>query len=388
MVTAELFNHLFRPAVYSKTAMNVKVLAQEDIDSSAIARWRDLARRSCHHNPFLLPEFILPAWKHLTPDREQVLIIVESSQDGRWLAAGGFSVAQTTSGLPVPHAVAATSVYTFRTGLLLDADHAAKALDLLLSRITSGGWLYQGIEFPGLRYDSVLARELTASVRRLGYSWRALGQKMVPAVFPEIVSAEYLKEHWSKSRQKTFRRSRNRLEEYGPVEFKLHQDASSIASSLETFLRLEFASWKGDEGTACLSNPRDEAFVREVVGGLAPHGNVLLSELTAGDRVVASAINFTAGTGLFAFKIGWDSELSHASPGVLHQVELLHASQNRLREFTLFDSCATDSSYIAPIWPERIPIVTGLICSSHVARWSRRLLDSGRGAKRLVASWW
>ena len=387
-LTNDLLNHLFKPAVYSKTSMNVRVIPQKEIDPLAIARWRDLAKRSCHHNPFLLPEFVLPAWKHLTPDREHVLIVVESLRDGRWLAAGGFSLAEVTRGLPVPHAVASTSLYTFRTGLLLDADHAGKALDLLLSRITSGGWLYQGVEFPGLRYDSILARELTASVRRLGYSWRALEQKMVPAVFPEIVSDEYLTEHWSKSRRKTFRRSRNKLAEVGPVELKLHREPESIAAALDTFLRLESDSWKGEEGTACLSNPRDEAFVREVIEGLAPHGNVVVSELTAGDRVAASAINFTAGTALFAFKIGWDSEFSHTSPGVLHEVELLHASQDRLRDFTLFDSCATESSYIAPIWPERIPIVTGLICASSLARWSRRLIDAGGRAKHLVVSWW
>ena len=388
METLEILGSLFRPVVYSKTAMNVRVVAQREIDPVAIGRWRDLARRSCHHNPFLLPEFVLPAWKYLTPDREHVLIIVESSGDGRWLAAGGFALSQITSSLPMPHAVASTSMYTFRTGLLLDADHASKALDLLLSSITGKDWMSQGVEFPGLRYDSILARELTASVRRLGYSWRALDQRMVPALFPEIVSDEYLTEHWSASRRKTFRRSRNKLAAVGPVELRLHRDPKSVASALDTFLRLEFDSWKGEEGTAILSNRRDEQFIREVVEGLAPHGNILISELTAGDRVAASGLNFTAGTGLFAFKIGWDNEFAHTSPGVLHEVELLHASQDRLRSFTLFDSCATEASYIAPLWPERIPIVTGLICSSYQARLSRRLLDVGSNAKRLVLSWW
>ena len=388
METVQLLGSLFQPKVYSKTAMRVRVLSRDEIDPATVGRWRDLARRSCHHNPFLLPEFVLAAWKHLTPDREHALIIVESSCDGRWLAAGGFALSQVTSSLPVPHAVASTSNYTFRTGLLLDADHASKALDLLLSHITSGGWLYQGVEFPGLRYDSILARELTASVRRLGFSWRTLGQRMVPALFPEIISEEYLTEHWSASRRKTFRRSRNKLAAVGPVELRLHRDSESIASALDTFLRLEAASWKGEEGTACLSNRPDELFIREVVEGLAPHENVLISELMAGDRVAASALNFTAGTGLFAFKIGWDNDLAHTSPGVLHEVELLHASQDRLRSFTLFDSCATEASYIAPIWPERIPVVTGLICSSQLARWSRRILDAGSNTKRLVLSWW
>lgn len=388
MSVHDLLDSLLWPRVSSATAMRVQMLTRDEVDSAAISRWRDLAKRSCHQNPFLLPEFVLPAWRYLTPERDQVLVIVESERDGRWLAAGGFTLSQVTSGLPMPHAVAATSDYTFRTGLLLDADHASKALDLLLSRLAAGGWWHQGIEFPGLRYDSILARELTSSVQRLGYSWRALDKRMVPALFPEIVSDEYLTEHWSASRRKTFRRAKNKLAEIGSVDLKLHQSADAIARALDTFLRLEAASWKGEEGTACASNRRDEQFIREVVAGLAASGNVLISELTAGDRVAASALNFTAGTALFAFKIGWDGELAHTSPGVLHEVELLHASQQRLRDFTLFDSCATEASYIAPIWPERIPVVTGLVCSSTLARWGHRLLAAGKGAKRLALSWW
>lgn len=368
--------------------MKVRVLSQAEIDSTAISRWRDLAKRSCHQNPFLLPEFVLNAWKYLSPEREHVMVIVESDRDGRWLAAGGFALSQVTASLPLPHAVAATSDYTFRTGLLLDADHASKALDILLMRLTSSGYWHHGVEFPSLRYDSVLARELVSSARRLGYTWRALGQRMVPALFPEIVSDEYLTEHWSASRRKTFRRSRNKLAAYGPVELKLHQNPESVIPALDTFLRLEADSWKGEEGTALLSKQRDELFIREVVEGLAAHGNVLMSELTAGDNVAASALNFTAGSGLFAFKIGWNNEFAHTSPGVLHEVELLHASQDRLRGFTMFDSCATEASYIAPIWPERIPVVTGLVAASPLARWYRRVLDAGSNAKRLVLSWW
>jgi len=388
MGTQQAIGEVIRPTAHTKTAMRVRMLAQDEIDSIAVICWRNLAMRSCHQNPFLLPEFVLPAWKYLTPERSHVLVIVESVQDGRWMAAGGFTLGQITFSLPVPHAVAATSDHTFRTGLLLDADHAPQALDLLLSKLTTGDWRCQGVEFPELRADSILARELAESVKRLGYSWHSLGHRMAPALFPGIISDERLASHWSAARRKTFRRSRHKLEAVGPVELRLHRSPDAVAPALENFLRLEAASWKGDNGTACLSNRPDELFIREVVDGLARHGNVLISELTAGDRVAAAAVNFNTGTGLFAFKIGWDRELAHTSPGVLHEVELLHASRNRLSEFTLFDSCATESSYIAPIWPDRIPIVTGLVCSSHVARLTRCLLDSGANAKRLVASWW
>ena len=386
--TLDLLEDVTRGAPSARAGLNVKILTADQIDPQAVARWRDLARRSCHANPFLLPDFVLPAWKHLTPERQHVLLIVESPRDRRWLAAGGFRLGQLSPQLPLPHALASDSHYTFRTGLLLDSDRAAEALDTLFSRIARGGWLQHGIEFPGLRLDSILVRELVASTRRLGYGWHTSHERQVPAVYPEIISTDYLNEHWTKSRRKSIRRSRSRLEAHGPVLLRFAERPDEVATALEKFLRLEYETWKGAEGTACLSNPRDEAFVREMVAGLARFGHVVISELRAGDRVAASAINLTAGSGLFAFKIGWDMELASASPGVLHEAELMLEAQHRLRDFTLFDSCATETSYIAPIWPERISVATGLIYTTAWSRWCRRVLNTGRNIKRLIVSWW
>ena len=366
----------------------VRVLRVHEIDDRALACWRNLARVSCHRNPFLMPEFVLPAWKHLAPDQEQCLLVVEHPAGQRWLAAGSFCIGLATPDFPLPHAVASTSPYTFRTGMLLDAAYASHALDVIFCRIMQAGWLCQGLEFPGLRLDSTLARELAASARRLGLSWHSSQVRMVPAVFPDIVSDEYLDVRWSKTRRKSLRRCRNKLAQIGPVSLRMARQPDDVSAALETFFKLEAESWKGQEGTACLSKPGDEAFVRDMVAGMSRQGNVILSELRAGDQVAASAINLTAGSALFAFKIGWNQDFASASPGVLHEAELLLASQNELSEFTSFDSCATENSYIAPIWPERIPVGTGMICASQLSQLSRCLLNAGREVKRLAMSWW
>jgi len=364
--------------------LRFRSLSPAEIDAAAVARWRDLARRSCHQNPFLVPEFTLPAWRWLSAEQEHVLFVVESPRDGRWLAAGGFSLGQVTSTLPWPHVVTAMSLYTFRSGLLIDSDRAREALDALLIGLTQGGWKRQTLEITGLRLDSILARELAASAYRLGYSWETTVPRSVPAVFPEIVSEEYLADHWSSSRRKSMRRAKARLEAAGSVSLRLLSEPEDVAAALETFLRLEQDSWKGEAGTACLSNEKDEQFIRAMVMGMAEQGRVIMTELRAGERVVTSAINLTAGTALFAFKIGWDREWAAASPGVLHEAELMLAARHRLRDYTLFDSCATEDSYLAPIWPERIPVATGILCASSWSRWSQQFLQAGRRVRRML----
>ncbi len=364
--------------------LRARTISVVDLSPWDLAQWRHLARRSCHQTPFLLPEFLLPAWKYLVPHQRHELALVEDVDTGRWLAAGCFRRGHTDRPFPVPHAVATHTDYTFLTGLLLDAECAPSVLDLFLQHLTQSSWFDHGVAFPGLRLDSRLAGELQAASTRLGFEWRTHRERLVPVIFPDLVSDAYFDEHWSKSRRKTLRRCRSRLEELGPVQLRLARHPDDVSDALEQFLRLERDSWKGEEGTACLSHPRHAAWIREAVMGLALHGNVVISSLMAGKRVAAVAINLVSGTNLFAFKIGWDGALAEASPGVLHEVELAREATGRLREFTLLDSCATEASYIAPLWPERIPVGTGMVCASQLAKWSQTALDTARTVKNLI----
>ena len=81
----------------------VLALPETEIDSVALWRWRALAERSSEGNAFLLPEFVLPSWKHLTPEQEHVLVVVEDSRDRSWVAAGVFKNGRVTRRVPVPH---------------------------------------------------------------------------------------------------------------------------------------------------------------------------------------------------------------------------------------------------------------------------------------------
>jgi hypothetical protein len=103
--------------------------------------------------------------------------------------------------------------------------------------------------------------------------------------------------------------------------------------------------------------------------------------------VRSAAINLVSGGRLFAFKIGWDSELAKGSPGVLHEAELLGQVTGPLRNLTLMDSCATETSYIAGVWPDRIPVATGIVCFTPWARLTRRVYDAGRRVKHWVEGW-
>lgn len=385
--TAPFVHKTLSNMVWSDRTCRVAVLPRGQLDENDLAQWRDLADRSLHDNPFLLPEFVLPAWRHLTPEQQHVLLVVACKAEGRWLAAGAVRLGRITPHMLTPHALAFSNRYTFRTGLLVDRCQADLALTALVAYLAAAGPMCQGIEFPNLPLDSPLAHALQAVARRLGHGWETLGVRAAPAVFPCRLSEEYFQQCWSKDRRKSQRRQRARLETLGPVTLRLARSPREVAAALETFLRLEHDGWKGEGGTALLCKQQDQTFVRTMAAGLAERGNIIVSELLAGQRVAAAAINLVAGSTLCAFKIGWDRTLAFAGPGVLHEAELMRAGLGSLRGFTLFDSCSEATSYIGNIWPERIRIGTGVLCCTPWARWGMRLHQATRAFKRLVCSW-
>ena len=386
--SATLLEEPVRVVSASAPSLRILQLSPLEIDAAAVRRWRQLAERSCDGNAFLLPEFVIASWKHLTPQHDHVVLVVEQTVTGNWLAAGVFRQRQLTTRIPVPHVVSSNSRHTYRTGLLWDAERGPNALDALLCFMAQSERFAMGLEFRGLRLDSRLARELEAAAGRQRLLWQAIWERQVPAVFPQIVSQEYIEQHWSKNRRKTYRRNRAQLEKQGEVSLRLVDSPEEIGAALETFLELESRSWKGEAGTACLSTPADSAFVREMVAGLAAHGNVVVSELRAGDRVVASALNLVCGTSFYAFKIGWERELTAVGPGVLHESELLMQSPDRLSDYTILDSCAAEDSYLADYWPERIPVGHVVICWSPLSELALHLSNVARTVKRMVRSMW
>ena len=366
--------------------LRLVVIEPRELSPRAIAAWHDLEERSCHRNPFLAPEFVLPAVEWLARPAVR-LVVVHRDGSGEWLGLAVVRAGGISPEIPLPHARGEDHLYTFRSGLLVDESQVAEVLDFLFEQMPDISGMRHGLVLPGLRLDSILSREMQAAAERLGYSWKIERPRDVPAVFPDIVTEESLERRWSASLRKQLRRGRKFLEQYGAVEIRLVSDPVEIPAALENFLRLERNSWKGDEGTACTSNPAHEAFIREMVAGLAQRGGVLITELRAGDRVAAAAINLVSGGRLFAFKIGWDSELAKGSPGLLHEAELLGQVTGRLRNLTLVDSCATESSYIAGVWPDRILVATGIVCFTPWARLMRRVYDAGRRVKHWVKGW-
>jgi CelD/BcsL family acetyltransferase involved in cellulose biosynthesis len=124
--------------------------------------------------------------------------------------------------------------------------------------------------------------------------------------------------HLNSGRRSDIRRARRRAERLGPVTSEiLAPGPEALEPLLSEAFAIEARSWKGEAGTAILSLPEEEAFIRRYAVAASRRGILRLCFLRIGDRRVAMQIAMIAGGGFWLLKVGYDAEFAKCSPGVL-----------------------------------------------------------------------
>jgi hypothetical protein len=82
--------------------IKARVLSANQFDSQLIGQWEQLEQRALEANPFLSPHFVLPAVRHLTPQRDVLFLVLESEGEfsSELVGLGAF---ERTRGTMVAH---------------------------------------------------------------------------------------------------------------------------------------------------------------------------------------------------------------------------------------------------------------------------------------------
>ena len=92
---------------------------------------------------------------------------------------------------------------------------------------------------------------------------------------------------------------------------------SGLDAALVELYRIEASGWKGEQGTAILSDPQTEEFFTRLAHVAAEQGWLRLYLLYSGDRCVAAQYALCYRKILYLMKFGYDAEWSSFSPGTL-----------------------------------------------------------------------
>jgi hypothetical protein len=197
----------------------------------------------------------------------------------------------------------------------------------------------------------------TAVVQALAALGRA-PLKLAEAVRPVVTREFGIKR--SGSTRKKLRQEWNRLSAQGHVDVVNDRRPEAVRQAFEKFLAMEAAGWKGARGTAVLSDARDTAFVRRLVGDLAAEGNASVALLRIDGRAIAAQVLMYGGSTAYTWKTAYDASFARFSPGALlvdKVTEELFATPG----IDAIDSCSDGNGFMAQLWAGRRIVVDLLI---------------------------
>ena len=368
-------------------AFTVRAINARSVPPDVVAAWSDLEARALEPNAYLSPHFILPSARHLDPGLPLLALLVERDGGGTGPQLVAAMVAQSVVGtrsFPVPHLVAYRSRHAFLTGILLDRDHAAAALDALFDHLGRQWWQWNGIEFDSAWGDGDTYNLLLQISKRRRMRVQVWNESKRAVLLPHVDRARI--DEIEAGETRNLRRRLKRMSEKGEVKWSIVARGGIPEASTEAFIDLEHQGWKGDNKSSLRSSRAGEAFFREVVAGFGAQDRAVFVELLLDGKVVATTSNFISGQAGFAFKIGWLPELANLSPGRLAELGLLRNlySHDVLAKLTFWDSGAPEGSYIENLWPGRRALVTLGIGSSLVGASALAAVHTARAIKRQV----
>ena len=363
--------------------LQVRCVRLQDLGPAELCAWRALDDQALEPNPYLSPQFLLPVMRHLDPQGQIVLAVVESTGPAgrQWCALAPLQSTAASRYLPLTHCRMQSSLHSFLNGVLVRRTHARRHLEVLLDQ--GRRYMHHGLVLEACSVDGptdALLRDIGAErgMRRVEIdAFERAG--MCPAQMGEADLVARLP-----SKAKRLRSQMKKLAKLGEVDFRVWRGTEITDAVLERHLALEHMGWKGENGSSLRSHPTHESFFLEMARGFAADDRALFAELSIGDRVIASSSNLITGNFGAAFKIGYDPEFTALGPGIACELELMRCAPTVLADVDFVDSGSVAGSYIEDLWPLRRRVATVSYSTSPVGNLALLAMSQLRGIKRLM----
>lgn len=304
------------------------------------SEWADLMRRAAPN------VFMDPAAASAAAATSDTRIITLTAREGQTLR--GVWTMGVTRPLRIAGAVLTLPPYeyAFLSNPVIDRDHTQAVAGAFIRALAGRRDVPQTLRLRYLDGDEASYTALVAAFTEQGARVRELGQRE---------RAFAWRDHGIKksgSTRKKLRQDRNRLAGTGDLAYSNVRDAASVAANLEIFLEMEMAGWKGENGTAILSSPRDAAFARRFIANLAAEGCASVAMLALDGKPIATQVLLYSGRTAYTWKTAYDARHGKHSPGAL-LVDSVTEELFGADEIDAVESCSPDGSFMETMWSGR-----------------------------------
>jgi CelD/BcsL family acetyltransferase involved in cellulose biosynthesis len=361
----------------------VRAEFHDRIDTLAALRapWRALESRALEPNAYLSARFVLPALKWLPATTPVWAVSVHDSaaRGGELRGLGLFQPRVPRLLFPLPHAQVYTSPHSFLGGVLLDAERAHPALNTMLEALSRRT---NGLRLKQVPHAGATSQVVHDVVVERGASWHEEEWHERACIVPAKGWASRWRQHVPASRLQGYERQWRKLAESGAATWHYLRGDEVQDRTIDRFIELEHAGWKGEQGTSLRSDPRHTGFFHEMTRAFRDDSDLFFTELRLNGEVIASTCNLVSGRDGFAFKVSFDPRYAKRSPGLLNELGFLKALEHDVDDFRFIDSGSTPGSFIEELWPDRVPLHSGSIALGRLSSAAARAAGALSSARR------
>jgi CelD/BcsL family acetyltransferase involved in cellulose biosynthesis len=131
-------------------------------------------------------------------------------------------------------------------------------------------------------------------------------------------------------RSSTVRRHQRKLAKQGELRLDVDLDTDNLEGGFE----IEASGWKGEHGSAIISQPQTRIFYERVAGWAAGQGLLRLFFLRLDERPIAFVLSFEHHSRLYYIKGGFDAAFRKFGPGAIITHEMIaYARREKLSSF-------------------------------------------------------
>jgi CelD/BcsL family acetyltransferase involved in cellulose biosynthesis len=315
-------------------------------------QWDDLVRRASS-NVFMNPA-ALTAVGETGFATIQMMLAWEQGAEPRKLV--GVWALQLRRAAPLLPAVleALPYNYAFLSSPVVDPAFAHEVIPAFFTAIESSPKLPNVVSLASFDADSPSHASMLKWLSLRGIEPLTLSQTTRPFVTREFGVKR------SGSTRKKLRQDWNRLSSLGAVDVVNDRSPAGVEQAFETFLAMEKASWKGKQGTALLSDPRDAVFVRRLLQRLAARRDASVALLRVNGEAIAAQVLMYCGATAYTWKTAYDVKFGKYSPGTL-LVDRITEELFAGPDIQAINSCAAEDSFMGQLWAGRRNMVDMLI---------------------------
>jgi len=332
----------------------------------------ELAENALDENLFYEPWMLFPALEVFTSASNLFLVLVytATSTNGtnQRVLCGFFPLEKRWlyHGLPLPYFTLWRHPYCFLSTPLVHKLYAFAAYRTFFKWAKNEQRYAQVMELPQLSADGPASDMLHSVIRHDAGIKFAESLYTRAILYPRGDAEIYLANSLSGKSRKELRRKKKRLSELGHVEFTELDDSDDLEIWMHDFMQLEAAGWKGRNGTAFKSKSVDKEYFLVVIREAFKRGKLMMLALRLDGRPLAMKCNLLSFDGGYAFKIAFDENFRHFSPGVLLELEHIRRVHRNVC-IRWMDSCAKpDNFMINHLWSGRKPMRTVVVSTSRV----------------------